>query len=64
MTIRTTFTQFNLATVLDQGNHNCEILIKHRHSEEEAAMVAASEPESLVESAYLLRSPVTQNACS
>jgi len=59
MTIQTTYTQARdgLAKLLDQVTHNREVVIIHRRGEEEVAMIAASELESLMETAYLLRSP-------
>ena len=60
MTIQTTYTQARdgLAKLLDQVTHDREIVVIHRRGEEEVAMIAASELESLMETAYLLRSPV------
>ena len=59
MTIITTYTQARdgLAKLLDQVTHNREIVVIQRRGEEEVAMIAASELESLMETAYLLRSP-------
>jgi len=59
MTIQTTYTQARdgLAKLLDQVTHNREIVMIQRRGEEEVAMIAASELESLLETAYLLRSP-------
>ncbi len=59
MTIQTTYTQArdSLAKLLDQVTHNREIVVIQRRGEEEVAMIAASELESLLETAYLLRSP-------
>lgn len=59
MTIQTTYTQAraSLAKLLDQVTHDREIVMIQRRGEEEVAMIAASELESLLESAYLLRSP-------
>ena len=59
MTIQTTYTQARdgLAKLLDQVTHDREIVVIHRRGEEEVAMIAASELESLLETAYLLRSP-------
>ena len=59
MTILTTYTQARdgLAKLLDQVTHNREIVVIQRRGEEEVAMIAASELESLLETAYLLRSP-------
>jgi len=59
MTIQTTYTQARdgLAKLLDQVTHDREIVVIQRRGEEEVAMIAASELESLMETAYLLRSP-------
>ncbi|HEX7433066.1 MAG TPA: type II toxin-antitoxin system prevent-host-death family antitoxin [Anaerolineaceae bacterium] len=59
MTIQTTYTQARdgLAKLLDQVTHDREIVVIHRRGEEEVAMIAASELKSLLETAYLLRSP-------
>jgi antitoxin YefM len=60
MTIQTTYTQARdgLAKLLDQVTHDREVVIIERRGEEQVAMIAASELESLMETAYLLRSPV------
>ncbi len=59
MTIHITYTQARdgLAKLLDQVTHNREVVVIQRRGEEEVAMIAASELESLMETAYLLRSP-------
>jgi antitoxin YefM len=59
MAIRTTYAQARdtLAKLLDQVTHDREIVVIQRRGEEEVAMIAASELESLMETAYLLRSP-------
>jgi antitoxin YefM len=59
MTIQTTYTQAHdgLAKLLDQVTHNRKIVIIQRRGEEEVAMITASELKSLMETAYLLRSP-------
>ena len=59
MTIQTTYTQARdgLAKLLDQVTHNREIVVIQRRGEEDVAMIAASELVSLMETAYLLRSP-------
>lgn len=59
MTIQTTYTQARdgLAKLLDEVTHNREVVVIQRRGEEEVAMIAASELESLMETAYLLRSP-------
>ena len=59
MIIRTTYTRARdgLAMLLNEVTHNRNIVIIQRRGEEEVAMIAASELESLLETAYLLRSP-------
>ena len=59
MTIQTTYTQARdgLAKFLDQVTHHREVVIIQRRGEEDVAMIAASELTSLMETAYLLRSP-------
>ena len=59
MTIQTTYTQARaeLAKLLDQVTHNREVVVIQRRGEEAVAMIAASELTSLMETAYLLRSP-------
>ncbi len=59
MTLRTTYTQAGagLAKLLDQVTHNREVVVIRRRGEEEVAMIAAAELESLMETVYLLRSP-------
>lgn len=59
MIIQTTYTQARdgLAKLLDQVTHNREIVVIKRRGEEDVAMIAASELQSLMETAYLLRSP-------
>lgn len=59
MTIQTTYTQAraSLAKLLDQVTHDREVVLIQRRGEEEVAMIAASELQSLTETAYLLRSP-------
>ena len=58
MTLHTTYTQARdgLAKLLDEVTHNREIVVIQRRGEEEVAMIAASELESLMGTAYLLRS--------
>jgi antitoxin YefM len=60
MTIQTTYTlaRAGLAKLLDQVTHDREVVIVQRRGEEEVSMIAASELTSLMETAYLLRSPV------
>ena len=57
--IQTTYTQTRagLAKLLDQVIHNREVVVIQRRGKEEVAMIAASELASLMETAYLLRSP-------
>jgi antitoxin YefM len=59
LTIQTTYTQARdgLAKLLDEVTHNREVVLIQRRGEENVAMIAASELESLMETAYLLRSP-------
>lgn len=59
MTLHTTYTQARatLASLLDRVTDQREIVIVQRRGEEDVAMIAASELESLTESAYFLRSP-------
>lgn len=59
MTIQTTYTQARagLAKLMDRVTHNREVVIIQRRGEEEVALIAASELNSLMETAYLLRSP-------
>jgi antitoxin YefM len=58
MTIQTTYThaRLELAKLLDQVTHNREMVVIQRRGEEEVTMIATSELESLMETAYLLRS--------
>lgn len=59
MTIQTTYTQAraSLANLLKQVTHDRDVVIIQRRGEEDVAMIAASELEALLETAYLLRSP-------
>jgi antitoxin YefM len=59
MPIEITYTQArqNLAKLLDDVTQDREIVIITRRGGEDAALVAASELSSLMETAYLLRSP-------
>lgn len=47
----------NLARLLDEVTENREVVIIRRRKGEDAALIAASELTSLLETAYLLRSP-------
>ena len=60
MAIHTTYTQARgtLAKLMDQVTHDREVVVIQRRGEEDVAMIAASELEVLLETAYLLRSPV------
>jgi antitoxin YefM len=59
MTIQTTYTQARegLAKLMDQATHNREVIVIQRRGEEDVALIASSELVSLMETAYLLRSP-------
>jgi antitoxin YefM len=59
MTIQTTYTQArsNLARLFDQVTDDREVVIIKRRSGEAVALIAADELSSLLETAYLLRSP-------
>lgn len=59
MTIQTTYTQARakLASLLDEVSVHREVVIIQRRKGEDVAMIAASELSSLMETAYLLRSP-------
>lgn len=59
MTIQTTYTQAraSLAKLMDKVTHDREVVIIQRRGEEDVAMISAEELSSLLESAYLLRSP-------
>jgi antitoxin YefM len=59
MTIEITYTQARagLAKLLDNVTENREVVIIRRRNGEDAALIAASELTSLLETAYLLRSP-------
>jgi antitoxin YefM len=59
MTIQVTYTQARdgLAKLLNEVIHNREVVVIQRRGEEEVAMIAASELQNLMETAYLLRSP-------
>ncbi len=59
MTIHTTYTnaRARLAQLLDEVTEGREIIIIRRRKGESVAMIAADELASLLETAYLLRSP-------
>ena len=60
MAIEITYTQARetLAKLLDEVTQDREIVIIKRRGGEDAALIAADELSSLIETAYLLRSPV------
>ena len=59
MTIEMTYTQArsNLAGLLDELTENSEIVVIHLRHGARAAVIAADDLDSLLETAYLLRSP-------
>lgn len=59
MAIQTTYTnaRANFAKLLEEVTQNRETIIIKRRGEEKVAMIAESELSSLLETAYLLRSP-------
>lgn len=59
MTTEITYSQAraNLASLLNNVTENREVVIIRRRNAEDAALIAASELTSLLETAYLLRSP-------
>ena len=59
MTIRTTYTQAraSLAKLLDEVTLNREVIVIQRRGGEDVALISAAELSSLLETAYLLRSP-------
>ena len=59
MTVEITYTQARdtLARLLDEVTQNREIVIIKRRGGEDTALIAADELSSLIETAYLLRSP-------
>jgi antitoxin YefM len=59
MSIQTTYTQAraNLSSLFKEVTENREVVIIHRRSGEDVAVVAADELASLTETAHLLRSP-------
>ena len=59
MTIQTTYTQAraSLAKLLNQVTRDREVVVIQRRGQEDVAMIPAAELSSLMETAYLLRSP-------
>ena len=59
MAIHTTYTnaRANLANLFDEVTYNQETVIINRRGKENVALISATELESLLETAHLLRSP-------
>lgn len=59
MTIHTTYTQARagLAKLMDQVTQDRDVVIIQRRNQEDVALIAADELESILETAHLLRSP-------
>jgi antitoxin YefM len=59
MSIQLTYTQVraNLAKLLDEVSLNKEVVVINRRNAENVALISESELSSLLETAYLLRSP-------
>ena len=59
MTIHMTYTQAraSLAKLLDEVTLNREVVVIQRRGGEDVALISATELSSLLETAYLLRSP-------
>ena len=59
VTIETSYTEArtNFAQLLNRVTQDGEIVVIKRHGQENVAMIPASELSSLLETAYLLRSP-------
>ncbi len=57
--IQTTYTKArnNLAKLLDEVTLNQEVVVINRRGKEDVALISASELDSIVETAHLLRSP-------
>jgi len=51
------YARANLARLCDSVAADCEVVIIHRRGAKDVALIAASELRSLMECAYLLRSP-------
>jgi len=60
MTVQITYTQARakLASLLDSVTKNRDIVVIQRRGKDDVALIPADELESLLETAYLLRSPV------
>ncbi len=59
LTRETTYSQAraNLASILDQVSDQSQVIVIKRRNQKDVALIAADELSSLLESAYLLRSP-------
>jgi antitoxin YefM len=59
MAIQTSYTEAraNLAKLCDEAAENCETVIIKRRGRKDVALISAAELSSLMETAYLLRSP-------
>jgi antitoxin YefM len=59
MAIETTYTQAraNFKALLAEVSDRREIVIIHRHGDDDVALIAADELRGLIETAHLLRSP-------
>src|SRR5688572_23899553 len=59
MTVQVSYTQARaeLAKILDEVTEDREIVVIRRRGREDVALIAADELSSLLETAYLLRSP-------
>ncbi len=59
MTIQTTYTQAraSLAKLIDQVTRDREVVVIQRRGRDDVALISAAELSSLMETAYLLRSP-------
>jgi antitoxin YefM len=64
MTVETTYTQAReqLKTLMDRAVDDREVILVRRRSGDAVAMIAADELQSLLETAHLLRSPITPSA--
>lgn len=64
MTVQITYTQARatLASLLEKVINNRDIAIIQRRGKEDVARIPADELESLMETAYLLRSPANTEA--
>lgn len=59
MTIQTTYTQAraSFAKLIDQVTRDSEVVVIQRRGRDDVALISAAELSSLMETAYLLRSP-------